>query len=190
MRILATLGLLGWLSPSWLASQDTAPPVHRSGLAIIPTIGMAAGGGNGFVDFGVGASGYIGRLELRIHFGGLAFAGSCVVADQVPGSGSASTPCADGDGGYHDISLGLRFPDHMRPAAAWIISAGPGRAEAWERTTLGVTVGRDQPIGGPWALRLELFGRHLFDADYEATAGNAHRQFGVRLGLGGWIGLD
>ena len=190
MKILLGLSLLGWLPSSGLAAQEDPSAVHRAGLTLVPTLGAAIGAGNGFLDLGLGSSVYIGRLELRIHIGGLAFAGGCAVADIVPGTGSASGRCADGEGGYYDASLGLRFPDQTRPAAAWIISAGTGQAEARELTTLGVTVGRDQPIGGRWLLRFEVFGRHLFDARYEATSDTPHLQFGIRFGLGGWVGLD
>jgi hypothetical protein len=182
MKIILVILLLGCLPSSRLAAQNDTSSVHRSGLTFIPTLGAAYGAGNRFLDFGLGASIYVGRLELRVHFGGLLFSGACTAI--------FPNKCGDGDGGYYDASLGLRFSDQTRPAAAWIISAGPGRADAREVTTLGVTVGRDQPIGGQWLLRLELFGRHLFDKVYEDTWGSSHRQFGIRLGLGGGTSLD
>ena len=181
MKTLLVILLLGCLPPSWLAAQHDTLSVHRTGLTFMPTIGAAYGAGNDFGDLALAASVYVGRLELRIHGGALGFSGACL---QLP------SKCGAGDGEYYGGSVGFRFPDQTRPAAAWIVSVGPGGADGRNVTTLGVSVGRDQPIGGHWLLRFELFGRHLFDDLYEDTWGSSHRQFGVRLGLGAWTSLD
>lgn len=180
MKTILVILLLGCLPPSWLFAQKDTLSVHRTGLTFMPTIGAANGAGNDFLDVALAASVYVDRLELRIHVGALGFSGACALLP---------SKCGAGDGEYYGGSVGFRFPDQTRPAGAWIVSVGPGGADGRNVTTLGVTVGRDQPIGGRWLLRFELFGRHLFDDVYRDTWGSSHRQFGVRLGLGGWTSL-
>ena len=182
MKTLLVILLLGWFPLSWLAAQNDTVSVHRAGLTFTPTIGAATGAGNDFLDLGLTASAYMRRIELRLHLGALGWGGACLVV--------SPTKCGAGEGEYYDALLGFRFPDHNRPAGAWIVSAGPGGADGLQITTLGLIAGRDQPIGGHWLMRIELFGRHLFDESYENTWGSSHRQFGIRLGVGGWIGLD
>lgn len=182
MKALLVVLLLGWFRPLWLDAQNDTLSLHRTGMTVTPTLGAAYGAGNEFLDVALAASVYVGRVDLRFHLGALGFSGACAAV--------FPSKCGAGDGEYYDGSLGFRFPDHNRPAGAWIVSAGAGGADGRQVTTLGVTVGRDQPIGGHWLLRIELFGRHLFDDSYEATWGSAHRQFGIRLGVGGWTSLD
>jgi hypothetical protein len=46
------------------------------------------------------------------------------------------------------------------------------------------------PIGRRGLIRLEFHGRQVFDDYYRATWHEPHRQFGVRVGIGLWSGLD
>lgn len=182
MKNLFVVVLLGCLVPPGLAAQHDTLAVHRTGLTLIPTLGWARGAGNGFLDAALGASIYAGRMELRVHFGALGFGGGCDLV--------FPSKCGDGDGEYYDASVGFRFTDDTRPAAAWTISVGPGGADGRGVATLGLTVGRDEPVGRRWLFRVEFFGRHLFDDSYEDTWGTPHRQFGIRFGVGAWTSLD
>lgn len=182
MKIRFLLLLLSWYARESLAAQTDSVPVSRAGLTFIPTVGAASGAGYGYYDFALGGSVYIGRLELRGHYGLLGFPHACATI--------FPSKCSAGDGAYYDGSVGFRFPDRNRPAGAWTIGVGPGKADDKAVVTLGVTVGRDHPVGRRWLLRLELFGRHLFDDAYEDTWGSSHRQLGVRLGFGPWTRLD
>src|SRR5262245_23104182 len=160
-----------------LSAQET-PAEGRGGLTLVPSLGYATGAGNGFLDAAIGGGFFIGRFDLRLHYGGLIFSAGC--ATIVP------TKCGDGGGEWYDGSIGFRFPDRKGPHAAWVISTSVGRANSRNTTTVGLLIGRDSPISKRWLFRIELYGRHLFDDYYEETWGEKHRQFGLRLGIGIW----
>lgn len=174
--------LLAWAPLHGLSAQELPPSATRAGLSFVASLGAAGGAGSGFWDLAVAGGVFVGRFDARVRYGGLIFTGACPAI--------FPSKCGDGDGGYFDGSVGLRFPDKTRRAGAWVLSASGGKADGRRTATLGLTFGRDQPIGGRWLFRVELWGRHLFDDSYEETWGSRLRQFGLRFGVGGWGPID
>lgn len=147
-------------------------------LTVAATLGRARGAGNGFTDFTLGGGLVLRPVELRVRVGSLAFMGGCDAV--VP------TKCSGGSGLYYEAAFGVRFTDRRSGFGAWSIAVGPGMVSAGRRPFIAATVARDQPIGRHTAIRIEVFGRHLFDDSYRSTWGETHRQAGVRVGLGIW----
>jgi hypothetical protein len=177
IRVALLVGLLP-ADQSHAQSVGTAFPRFH----LLVETGPARGAGNHYTDLAVTAGVRVSRAELRLRLGSLVYFGGCDAI--VP------TKCDAGSGGYVDAAVAVHAGHHGGLIDGWTFAAGPGLIRTGNLAFIGAAVGRDVGLGRRGILRIELHGRHVFDDYYRATWDEAHRQFGLRIGIGLWSALD
>ena len=152
-----------------------ASPATSPSLLLAPAIGSAWGGGNQFLDLSLAGAIRSRRLEWRAQVGVLAFTGGCDAV--VP------TRCGDGQGAWVEGAVLLRIPSGSG-VGGWLLGGGAGLADGAGTAFVSATAGRDIRVGRARSLRVEAYGRRLFDGTYRDTWGSHHWQGGVRIGVG------
>jgi hypothetical protein len=144
----------------------------------VGSLGNARDSGNNLADYALTAGLRIGRFELRGRLASLAFYGGCDAI--VP------TKCGIGGGTYAEGQAALHLFAAPRGAGAWVVAVGFGAVSNRSTSFVTGSLGRDLSLGRHGLVRLEVYGRHLFDDPYRQLWGEPHRQVGLRFGLGLW----
>jgi hypothetical protein len=145
---------------------------------VVASLGNARDSGNNLGDYGLAAGLDVGRFELRGRLSSLVFYGGCDLI--VP------TKCGIGGGTYGEGQIALHLFAAPRGVGAWIVALGVGAVSNRSTSFVTGSLGRDLTLGRHGLVRLEVYGRHLFDDAYRQLWGEPHRQVGLRIGLGLW----
>jgi hypothetical protein len=164
------------------AQGDTSSSGHGPRLSVVGSLGNARDSGNNLADYSLAVGLEIGRFELRGRLGSLVFYGGCDAI--VP------TKCGIGGGTYGEGQIALHLFPTPRGVGAWIAAAGFGAMTNRSTSFVTGSLGRDFSLGRHGLVRLEVYGRHLFDDAYRQLWGEPHRQVGLRVGLGLWTFLN